>query len=149
MTSQEETQTALVKAAAPKFGAPPRVDVSRFSSPFRLEGSKFKFRASRCEGPPESQLIKAGLIKTETVSSVLYKRTSSSYGYLPDSAIKPCASDRHMIGKHPLNGKFTDHMVKVGFGRTGNFMKVSKPSHVVWGRESNQPGTAAWDTYRG
>ena len=131
----------------PNFPPPPSVDVSKFASkvelmPYRLEGSKFKFRGSRCGGKP----VPPGLITQETKETVRWKRTSGEYGYQPESVLRPRASDRGRY--YGLNGAFTDHMVRVGFGRSSNFMKVSKPSHVVWGRESNMQGTAAWDTYR-
>ena len=140
--SPRDTATSALADSGRRAIAPaPKVEMSDLIA-YRLEGSRFKYHLpERIENAALSKLPPSD---QRTLHSVRYQTTQKDLGYLPDSTLRPrgpSSDDK----RHALDGRFTDTMVKIGFGRASNFMRVHKTSHRFF--NANQ-GPAPWDTHR-
>jgi hypothetical protein len=110
---------------------------------YRLEGGRFKYHLP--ESVEKHALQNLPPSDRRTKQSVAWQTTQKDLGFLPDSSLRPRGPTGGDGKFHGLDGRFTETMVKIGFGRASNFMRVHKTSHCFL---NHNQGPAAWDTHR-
>lgn len=110
---------------------------------YRLEGGRFKYHLP--ESVEKHTLQHLPPSDRRTKQSVAWQTTQKDLGFLPDSSLRPRGPTGGDGKFHGLDGRFTETMVKIGFGRASNFMRVHKTSHCFL---NHNQGPAAWDTHR-